>query len=196
MNFPAVKEYVISYLQKALPNNLSYHGLHHTIGVYLDAHEIALSEGIGQHELQLLLTAALLHDAGFTRTYNEHEAASADIAREILPQFGYSTEQIERICEMIMATKIPQTPKDHLAQILCDADLYYLGGDEFYPIGHTLFQEFCDRGIVCDEEGWNKIQLNFLSKHEFFTKTAKERRGKNKERYLMEIQEIVSRYAA
>lgn len=196
MNFPAVKEYVISYLQQALPSNLTYHGLHHTIGVYLDAHEIALAEGIEEDELELLLTAALFHDVGFTRTYQEHEAASVDIAKEVLPQYGFSHQQIDRVSDMIMATKIPQAPKDHLAQILCDADLYYLGGDEFYPIGHTLFEEFCERGIVCDEQGWNKIQLNFLSKHKFFTKTAQERRGKNKERYLAEIKEMVSRYTA
>jgi len=196
MNFPAVKEFIVKYLRENLPQSLPYHGIHHTLGVYLDAQEIALHEGVQGEDLYLLLTAALFHDSGFIQTYQGHEAASIEIARQHLPSYGYSPSQIDRIAEMIMATRIPQSPKDHLGEILCDADLYYLGGKDFYPIGRTLFHEFCDQGIVCDEKGWNEIQLKFLSNHEFFTQTARKRRRPTKERYLHEIQELVSSYAA
>ncbi|MDA0973125.1 MAG: hypothetical protein O2867_05255 [Bacteroidetes bacterium] len=40
-----------------------------------------------------------------------------------------------------MATKVPQEPKDHLARILCDADLDYLGGDDYDEIAGGLYQE-------------------------------------------------------
>lgn len=30
-----------------------------------------------------------------------------------------------------MATKLPQTPVDHLGQIFCDADLYFTGKDGY-----------------------------------------------------------------
>ncbi|MEL7063459.1 MAG: phosphohydrolase, partial [Bacteroidota bacterium] len=99
-------------------------------------------------------------------------------------------------CEMIMATKIPQSPTSHLARILCDADLYYLGTSKFYDVGQTLYQEFLDRGIVNNEQEWNRIQLNFLQSHTYFTQTAKEILGPQKAHYLSEIKKLVSGYAA
>ncbi|MCI4668434.1 MAG: HD domain-containing protein [Bacteroidia bacterium] len=196
MNFPAAKEFILDYLRKKLPKNLYFHGIHHTIGVYMDAQEIALHEGIDGHPLQILLTAALFHDSGFTEIYQGHEEKSVEIALQYLPGFGYSSEDIEQIAELILATRIPQNPKNFLSMILCDADLYYLGGEEFYPIGNTLFREYRDLGIVQDEKTWNEIQLNFLQSHAYFTPSAQKKRSATKERYLLEIQEKVSRHAA
>ena len=36
---------------------------------------------------------------------------------------------------------MPQTPKNHLEEIMCDSDLDYLGRQDFYPIAETLRQE-------------------------------------------------------
>ena len=58
----------------------------------------------------------------------------------------------EQICGMIMATKIPQSPKNYLEQILCDADLDYLGRDDFYDIGGTLFKELKTYNVLDTEE--------------------------------------------
>ena len=49
------------------------------------------------------------------------------MAKEELPKFGLSEKDIELICGMIMATKIPQNPKTKLEKIIADADLEYLG---------------------------------------------------------------------
>ncbi|MEZ4827041.1 MAG: HD domain-containing protein [Bacteroidia bacterium] len=135
-------------LKDELPESLTYHGIHHTMDVLDAAVEIGESEGIQGEELILLKTAALYHDSGFTKTYQGHEAEGCDIAKEYLPRFGYSSEQIEKICGMIMATRIPQTPCNLLEKILCDADLYYLGRNDFYPVGNSLFQEFQEQVIV------------------------------------------------
>ena len=89
MNFPAAKEFILDYLAKNLPTNLYFHGIHHTIGVYMDAQEIAFHEGIRGPELELLLTAALFHDSGFSEVYTGHEQKSVELARTHLPAFGY-----------------------------------------------------------------------------------------------------------
>lgn len=162
----------------------------------MDAQEIALSEGVRGKELEILLTAALFHDSGFTQAYKGHEQKSVEIARTHLPAFGYHPEDLDRIEVLIMATRVPQCPQNLLSKILCDADLYYLGGDEFYAIGRTLFREYSDLGIVEDEKSWNEIQLNFLQSHSYFTETAKIHCNPTKERYLQEIQEIVAKNAA
>lgn len=191
MDFLAVREFIIQKLREELPASLTYHGLHHTLDVFQSSAEIAKKEGIGGDDLILLKTAALFHDSGFTRTYQNHEAAGCEIAQECLPKFGYSPAQIEKIKGMIMATRIPQTPHNHLEKILCDADLYYLGRKDFYSIGDSLFKEFLHQGIVSDEVSWNELQVKFLSSHSYFTETAINKRQAKKDKHLQEVKELL-----
>ncbi|MEL7533641.1 MAG: HD domain-containing protein, partial [Bacteroidota bacterium] len=144
----------------------------------------------------LVQTAALFHDCGFLITYQNHETVGCQLVAKVLPGFGYSDPQIEHICDMIMATQIPQSPKDHLAQILCDADLYYLGTQEFYQIGNGLYREFLEHGIVKDDKAWNRLQLSFLQNHEYFTQTAQNLRKPQKITHLLQVKELVESYAA
>lgn len=70
-----------------------------------------------------------------------HEEVSCGFAREHLPQFGFDNIQVERICQLIMATRIPQSPFDKTSRALCDADLDYLGRPDFVSKGKNLFDE-------------------------------------------------------
>src|SRR5690606_4215820 len=99
-----------------------------------------------------------------------------DIARQHLPDYDYTPEQIEVICGMIMATKIPQTPNNKLEKIICDADLDYLGRDDFFDIGNKLCDELCMYGIINSENEWNKLQVRFLEHHKYFTTSSKKLR--------------------
>lgn len=159
-------------LKQDLPSHLTYHNYKHVRYVVKAAGYLLQKEGVPREDKWLILTAALLHDIGFLRAYKNHEEESSDIASETLPAFGYTEENIEAIRRMIMATKIPQTPLDHYSEILCDADLFYLGTDDFSPVGDHLFKELQAIGAVKTEEEWDKIQLNFLRQHQYFTKTA------------------------
>ena len=156
--------------------------------------ELCDLENVDGEEVVLLRTAALFHDSGFTIASQEHEKLGCDIVRGALPYFGYSAQQIEKICGMIMATKIPQSPKNHLEKIMCDADLDYLGRDDFYTIGKSLFDELQAFGILSDEKQWNGIQVKFLQGHFFHTKTNTQRRTPVKQMYLEELKTLVASY--
>lgn len=196
MNFLAAKAHIEHILYTQLPPHLHYHNYEHTQRVYRVSAKLCDAEGISEINRTLVLSAALLHDIGFIKSDLDHEAVSCGIAREMLPSFEYTSNQIDSICDMIMATKIPQSPQSLEGAILCDADLYYLGGSHFYTIGHQLFEELKERKIVTDEESWNRIQLRFLEQHQFFTKTARQLREPHKTIRLSEIREIVDSYAA
>ncbi|MEO6230707.1 MAG: HD domain-containing protein [Ferruginibacter sp.] len=64
--------------------------------------------------LEELEIAALYHDTGFIYVYNNHEEKGCEIAREQLPGFGLTPENIDNICALIMATKVPQLPMNEL----------------------------------------------------------------------------------
>jgi hypothetical protein len=90
---------------------------------------------------------------------------------------------------MIRATKVPQQPFNVLEEVICDADLDYLGRNDFFQIGEGLFKEFLDQKIVSDEKSWNSLQVRFLENHHYFTTTAKERRQKQKQIHLDAIKD-------
>lgn len=194
MNYHAAKAYIIDLLKQGLSSKLTYHGLHHTMDVLYITEELCLMERVTPYEAILLKTAALFHDSGFTISNQEHEQLGCSIAQKILPTYGYLPQEIEKICGMIMATKIPQSPKNYLEEIICDADLDYLGRDDFYDIGATLYEELKAYNVLKSTEAWNKLQVNFLEKHQFFTKTNQNRRTTKKQRYLDELKEIVATY--
>ena len=142
----------------------------------------------------LLKTAVLFHDSGFIFSAEGHESRSCDLARENLPKYNYASVEIERICGMIMATRIPQTPQNILEQIICDADLDYLGRSDFYAIAKSLFVELNNYNIIEEEKDWNRIQVKFIGEHSFFTATNKRRRAPQERAYLEELKLLVATY--
>ena len=194
MNFHAAKAFILDKLERELSHKLAYHGVHHTLDVLYTIEELCYLEKVTPYEELLLKTAALFHDSGFTIDNREHEKLSCGIARRHLPGYGYTPNEIGLICGMIMATKIPQAPQNYLEEIICDADLDYLGRDDFYDIGSTLFEELKAYKVLNSEEAWNRLQVNFLEKHTFFTRTNKKRRSPKKQQYLRELKEIVEGY--
>jgi len=146
MEFEKVKKFILAKLKKELTKNLTYHSLGHIKDVYTAAENIAKLEKVEGEDLTLLLTAVLFHDSGFLISQKEHERLSCEIAQKHLPDYGYSPRQMEVIFGMIMATKIPQDPHTKLEKIICDADLDYLGRDDFFTIGDKLYDELCIYG--------------------------------------------------
>jgi predicted metal-dependent HD superfamily phosphohydrolase len=187
MDLHAAKDFILEKLRRELPANRTYHSQAHTWDVYLTAIDIAQKEGINGEDLQLLKTAALFHDSGFTEQALDHEEVSCRIARSVLPGFGYSPPQVEYICKMILATRIPQSPRDKLSRILCDADLDYLGRDDFFKIGAKLFEELREYKVLGTEREWNELQMRFLSKHKFHTATNKRDREPMKRVHLDKV---------
>ena len=129
--------------------------------------------GLNKKDAHLVRVAALLHDIGILWTYNNHEEKGVDYIRKNIGKFGYSPKEIEIICNIVLATELPQNPKTLLEQIVCDSDLDYLGRDTFYEIGETLFEEFMLFNIVKDRREWNLLQIRFLERHQYHTAFAK-----------------------
>jgi HD superfamily phosphodiesterase len=172
MQFENAYLFLIKKLEEELPTCLTYHNVQHTKDVVEGVRYLAKRENVSHNQYLLLSTAAAFHDVGFIEGYEEHERLSCKIAKTFLPGFDYTDKEIEQICELIMVTKPPQTPKNHLEEILCDADLLYLGTDRYARVAENLFQEFKAKGIVNNRRDWDEKQGRFLREHHFFTETA------------------------
>ncbi len=180
MNYEGASQFILQKLENELPKNLTYHNLAHTKEVQAAAIRIGMEEHITQEELDLLSIAALYHDSGWTSSNVEHELVSCEIAMKHLPGYGFSKEQIETICKLIMATRLPWAPETHLQKIIIDADLDYLGTDTFFPRAEALRQELISLGKLPDATDWNKLQIVFLETHNYYTPSAIKSRGQKK----------------
>ena len=89
-----------------------------------------------------------------------------------------------------MSTKLPQNPQTHLEQILCDADLDYLGRDDYESIAHTLFLELSERNLISSVESWNATQVKFLGSHRYWTESARKNRDDLKNKHLLNLMSV------
>lgn len=158
--------------------------------VFQATRRLAGHEKIEQPETDLLLTAALFHDAGFLFGVDDHETLSCGVARDTLKQFEYNDDAIDKICELILATKLPQKPKGILEEIICDADLDYLGRDDFFDISERLCEEMLELRSISSKEDFNKLQIRFLEEHRYFTASAQQEREEKKQQHLASIKAI------
>jgi len=192
MKFEALKDFISKKLTTELAPELMYHSFGHTMEVYKASQRYAEEEKIVGEDLHLLLTAVLFHDSGFIIQAVNHEERSCDVARSILPQFDYTEEEIDRICNMIMATRIPQQPDTHLEEIICDADLDYLGRNDYTTIADGLYEEMRMNGQIKSEKEWIDLQIRFLEKHQYHTETGRKWRNEGKAKNLYELKSKVS----
>ncbi len=191
MDFRGAKDYILERMQKELSPNLYYHGIHHTLDVYEASIRIAELEGLSQEDKILVNTAALYHDSGFMFKYEHNEELAVELVGEVLPQFGYNKEQVQIICNIILTTRVKARPYTILEKIMCDADCDYLGRNDVERIAASLYKELIEYGFKADEKEWNKIQVKFLNKHEYYTQSSIQLRRPKKLAYIEHLKSII-----
>lgn len=181
----------IEILNTQLSGELFYHGIHHTYDVCNVINQYIRREKINSYQAKLLRIGALFHDIGFTISNQNHEEKSVEIAKKYMTDFGFSKNDFNVVKGLILATKIPQSPKNQLEKIICDADLDYLGRADFYPISNQLFKELKAFSIFKTMDEWNMAQIKFLEAHSYHTKFARKNRQPEKEKRIVEIKNMV-----
>ena len=168
--FKEVKSFVFDLFKNSVDSRLVYHNYNHTLQVVEASNEIALAEKVDESKLEILLIAAWFHDTGYINGGIDHENKSKEIADAYLSKSGFSKEKIEKVHALIDATKMPQNPNHILEEIICDADMFHLGSENFKEIS-GLWQMECEQlsnHHKTDIE-WLKINEKFLSEHKYFT---------------------------
>lgn len=167
-----LEEMVFGDLLSALPAYLHFHDLVHARKVYSQSFLLCRSEEIEQEDRLLVRTAAMMMFTGLTQTFSNFENRSAVICREVLPDFSYSEIQIDQICNLILATKLPFEPKNRLEGILIDTRMEYLGRPDYPEQIKKQFKELQEAGIKINGQQFKKQQLELLYEFRFFTTAA------------------------
>jgi uncharacterized protein len=195
-DFTAASAYILARLTNELSADYYYHNVAHTLDVVQVTERLAENEGIIDPETLLLLkTAALYHDTGFLEVYADNEPTGARIAEETLPEFGYSEEQIARIKQIILATALKTIPQNLEESIVKDADLDYLGRNDYKLLSLRLKQEWEHQGMHKTMPEWYELQINFLSSHRYYTISAQQQRELMKQKQLEEIRKTAEMWS-
>lgn len=99
------------------------HGFEHSADVARIGYIISLEQGMDIKK-DIIYAAALLHDAGRFSQYENgmpHHEASAELAKEILPQCGFSAQETADIVDAIIRHR-RNTAKSRLGELLQKAD--------------------------------------------------------------------------
>lgn len=177
---------IVRRLEKELHPKFTYHSFYHTLDVIEASERIGMAEGLSDDEVNLVKLAAAYHDAGFIISDDNHEERSCEMLREEAAD-SLEPEVIETLCSMIIATKVPQRPSNLMEKVLCDADLDYLGREDFPEISNSLFEEFKVRGVVQGEQDWINLQISFFETHKYWTAYSQEFREPGKQSTLQSL---------
>ena len=182
-----IRRRVLQRLREELPDHLSYHGIDHTLDVLNVCNQYIRRYDLSQEDRMMLKIGATVHDMGFLKSPENHEEIGADMAEEMMNELGMSKKRIGVMRSLVMATKVPQTPKTELEMIICDSDLDYLGRDDYPQISARLFEELRFMKILKTKEQWKKLQIDFLKTHTYHTPFAIKNREPKKKHWLEKL---------
>jgi adenylate cyclase len=184
-----LEEYVLNKLTCELSEDMYFHNAQHTRDIYVLVELFGRAENVSQEELLLIRTAALLLDTGFAKAYDNHENESALFAREILPQYNYSKEQVELVSSLILSTRFTENIKTKLEAILMDACQDYLGSVSYMELSLKHCREVQKRIPSLSEKEWFYHELQLVRRYEFYTPTARTMRTVSSEEQSQKIRD-------
>ncbi len=195
-----VKKYVVAYFDANQDPELIYHNLKHTKDVVAAATKIANHYQLSDEDFFVVVSSAWFHDTGYFTDKADHEAKSIDIAVHELKQLKVDDAVIDKIKACILATEMPQKPVGLLQEILCDADLFHLGTDDFRERSKMVRKEFEKiRNITLDKDEWRAGSIELLRSHTYFTDYCRlllaDQQQKNLDKLLEKQSEVTDKPA-
>ncbi|MBC7851154.1 MAG: phosphohydrolase [Chitinophagaceae bacterium] len=170
-----VEQYVRQLFTSRIEESFSYHSIGHTEAVVKAALTMADYYKLSEEDRTALVLAAWFHDTGYSKgKAHDHETASQRHATNFLASKNVESSIVNKVVGCIAATRMPQSPKNLLEEILCDADLQHLGSDAF-PEQHKLLRKelISLTGEDISKKDWRKKNISFLEQHQYFTEYGK-----------------------
>jgi predicted metal-dependent HD superfamily phosphohydrolase len=182
-----IKEYVFLLLQNDLPSDIIYHNFSHTLRVVKKIKELVTGEEVNSKEALLLEIAAWFHDTGYVNGSNNHEDYSVKIAKEYLKDL-ISEKDLSVVENLILATKVDHKPINHSERIIRDADCSHIASINYNQISDLLKEEVrLTNKLDYSDLDWEKENISFFIKHQFYTNYAIENWQENKQTNLLNL---------
>ena len=187
-----VQQYVTELLEKNLSDTIKFHNADHSRYVADAVETIGKGNGLSDEEINLAKIAAWFHDTGYIAASENHEQEGVNLATSFLKSKGVDNASIDRITQAILSTHMPQSPKDIISEVLCDADLMHLTEDDYFDRVEKMRQEWSAfTGAKIGKLKFHKKSVNFFQKHNYHTRFARETLDPRKQKNFELLQKEV-----
>lgn len=186
----AAKKAAIGMMESSTnEDSLAYHNKHHVQDMHEVATLLAQSYKLTDDELVELELACWFHDVGYGEGAENHEARGATAWKSFAEAQGVLADRIDRVSNLILATKFESVPNGLNEQIIKDADCAHVGSKDFFAKSALLKREFetVDNKSISDRD-WLTQNLKFLHTHKFYTPVAEAEFNPRKRKNILKVQ--------
>jgi predicted metal-dependent HD superfamily phosphohydrolase len=187
-----IKEYVLGRFKKTDHPDLRYHNADHTKRTVENAAFLSDHYHLSEEDNAIVMAAVWFHDIGYLTIPGDHEEESVRVAEKFLLKKGADTRFIGAVTACIRATKIPQTAVNLNQQIVCDADLFGLGEDDFFENDKLLRKEsILLNSRETGKTEWRNNTAGFLERHTYYTGYCRQQLDGKKAQNLAELKQKI-----
>lgn len=186
---------VLQVMREELDVHLFFHDIRHTLDVLEQTVAIGAREEVAPEELCLLKVAALYHDYGYIRGRKKHIDRSVCLFMRDASDYNLTPDQIQRIVSCIRATNFFKKPEGQLEKIIADANLDYLGREDFILNEQTIYLEYLSDNEVANRLEWYEGLLKFMQSHQFYNASSIIKRSDKKTENMTYVKSMIKKYS-
>lgn len=186
--YKKTEQYVTDLFNEHKKPELHFHNLEHTIRVVARTKEIAGHYYLSENDMLVVYIAAWFHDTGYLFTdAAHHEEKSVEVMEQFMKEHMGDEKLVTSIASCILATRPPRQHDSLLKEIICDADTYHFGTDEFKETNRRVWEEFNATGAAVSKESWTVKTIEMLKGHQFYTKYCKDLLEEKKKKNMKKL---------
>jgi len=167
-----IEEMIIKMFDDEASPNLYFHNSVMVKNICNNVELLSTAENLPDEEFINLSLASVFLLTGFISDYEKPMEASIRLVEEILPDYGFSQENIE-LTGKIIKNSYEDRYESLSDKILHDAKYDYLGRVDYLKLTDKMLRERTEYGKHSAKKIWVKDQKQLLTDHEFLTKTAR-----------------------
>lgn len=190
MKLQDIEEQVFKLFDDEAPPDLYFHNSGFVKSLCTQVELLSRAERLSDEEYVTLKLAAVLLVSGIISDYDNPMEASCRNAMEMLPRYGFKTDDIEEVKRLII-NSFTGDPTSISEKILHDSRYDYLGRVDFIKQTEKLLKEQKAYGKVTDQVKWFSDQKSFLKRHNFQTNSAKLLRSVSTEEQLGNLETYI-----
>ncbi|HKK43005.1 MAG TPA: hypothetical protein VJ963_11395, partial [Bacteroidales bacterium] len=167
-----IEDRVTKLFDDDAPPNLYFHNVGLLRNITNHVELLATAEKLPEEDFINLKIASVFYLTGYITDYETPMDASLRLVDEILPEYGFSNENVDITKQLI--TNVFKNTGDALQDnILHDAVYDYLGRVDYVMLTEKLLRERMEYGKQNDMASWIEEQKKMLADHEFKTATGR-----------------------
>ncbi|MEP7144953.1 MAG: Pycsar system effector family protein [Ferruginibacter sp.] len=182
------EDFVRKYMYEHDNPALLYHNLPHAQNIVSVTSQIAKHYEVNDKDFFIVIAAGWFLNSGYYEDISEPEKEGIKIAEAFFKNAEIEEDAVQAVKKCILATRTPGAHQTILEQIVCDADSFYLGTEDFPKYNRLRRKELeLLNNIYIDKDNWRKRTIKLFEGHEYYTDYCKEHLNKNKVKNLQQL---------